>query len=61
VPEDDLDEIEEERPEAVLVNEKKEPGNYEVRFDATGLSAGVYFYRLTPGHYRRSRKMVLVK
>jgi hypothetical protein len=31
---------------AVLVNEERPLGSYEVDFDATGLSSGVYFYRL---------------
>jgi aminopeptidase N len=35
------------RKVATLVNEQKAPGNYEVTFDASGLSSGVYFYRLT--------------
>jgi hypothetical protein len=34
------------REVSVLVNEKKNAGSYEVRFDATGWSSGVYFYRL---------------
>jgi hypothetical protein len=34
------------RKVAVLVNEKKVPGKYEVEFDATRLSSGMYFYRL---------------
>ncbi len=34
------------REVAVLVNEKKAPGAYQVRFDASSLSSGVYFYRL---------------
>ena len=37
------------REVAVLVNEKKEPGSYEVKFDGTGLSSGVYFYRMHAG------------
>ena len=46
---------------AVLVNEKKAPGSYEVRFDGSGLASGVYVYRLTAGNYAESRRMVLVK
>jgi hypothetical protein len=34
------------REVAVLVNEKKGPGNYTVTWDARGLASGVYFYRL---------------
>jgi hypothetical protein len=30
----------------MLVDEKKVPGDYEVKFSAAGLSSGVYFYRL---------------
>ena len=34
------------REVTVLVDEKKEPGSYEVKFDASGLPSGVYLYRL---------------
>ena len=34
------------REVAVLVDEKKEPGSYEVKFDGSRLSSGVYFYRM---------------
>ncbi len=49
------------REVAVLVNEKKAPGNYEVSFDGSGLSSGVYFYRLTAGQFVETRKMILMK
>jgi hypothetical protein len=49
------------REVAVLVNEKKAPGDYEVKFDASALSSGVYFYRLTVGQYAECRRMVLVR
>jgi hypothetical protein len=49
------------REVAVLVNERKAPGTYEVRFDASSLSSGVYFYRLTAGDFVQTRKMVLAK
>ncbi len=31
---------------ATLVNERKNGGSYEVKFDASGLAGGVYLYRL---------------
>jgi hypothetical protein len=49
------------REVAVLVNESKAPGEYEVRFNASELSSGVYFYRLTAGDFVQTRKMVLAK
>jgi hypothetical protein len=49
------------REVAVLVNERKGPGSYEVRFDAVGLPTGMYIYRLTSGSFVQSRKMLLVR
>jgi hypothetical protein len=46
---------------AVLVEESKEPGSYEVKFDGSGLSSGVYFYRLEAGRYAAVRKLMLVR
>jgi hypothetical protein len=45
----------------VLVNEKRQPGSYQVTFDATGLASGVYIYRLMAGSFVQCRTMVLVK
>jgi hypothetical protein len=46
---------------ADLVNEKKAPGTYEVRFDAAGLASGVYLYRLTAGNLVQTRKLILLR
>jgi endonuclease/exonuclease/phosphatase family metal-dependent hydrolase len=49
------------RQVAVLVNERKFPGNYEVALDGSGLSSGVYIYRLSAGLFVQARTMVLIK
>jgi hypothetical protein len=46
---------------ATLVNEEKPSGKYEVKFDATGLPSGVYFYKLQAGTFVKTKKMVLLK
>ncbi|MCZ6702247.1 MAG: T9SS type A sorting domain-containing protein [Ignavibacteria bacterium] len=44
-----------------LVNEFKPAGTYEIVFDASVLSTGVYFYTLYQGSKTQSRKLVLLK
>ena len=46
---------------AELVNEEKSAGSYEVEFDASNLSSGLYIYKLNAGNYFSSRKMILLK
>ncbi|HAX48547.1 MAG TPA: hypothetical protein DCX92_06140 [Bacteroidetes bacterium] len=46
---------------ASLVNEYKPAGSYEVTFDASALSSGVYYYSISSGEFTETRKMVLVK
>ena len=46
---------------AVIVNEQIRAGSYEVIFDASDLSSGMYFYKLTAGKYVNIKKMLLVK
>ncbi len=45
----------------MLVNEEKSPGDYEVNFDGSNLSSGIYLYVLEAGGSTISRKMVLLK
>lgn len=49
------------REVAVLLNEFKQAGNYQVEFNAEGLSSGIYYYRLEAGNYNQTRKMNLLK
>jgi len=44
-----------------LVNEQQGVGKYTLRFDASRLTTGVYFYRLQAGSFTEVRKMLLVK
>ncbi len=46
---------------ATLVNEKLSAGEYEVKFNAVGLPAGVYFYQLRSGSFLQTKKMILLK
>lgn len=44
-----------------LIDENKPAGYHSVNWDANYLASGIYFYRMTAGNFRESRKMVLVK
>jgi hypothetical protein len=46
---------------ATLVNGEKPAGNYEVKFDASHLISGVYFYKLQAGYYLSTKKMILLR
>jgi hypothetical protein len=54
---------------ATLVNEEKQPGEYEVEFNASSLpsrsgsalTSGIYFYQLRAGNFIETKKMVLLK
>lgn len=47
---------------AVLMNEEIMPGEYQVEFDGSKLSSGVYFYRIDIGsNFSSTKKMILIK
>jgi len=46
---------------ATLVNQNMQPGKYNVDFDASGLSSGVYICQISAGTFTSSKKMTLVK
>jgi len=46
---------------AALLNEDKEAGFYDVQFNASNFSTGVYIFRLTAGDFVQTKKMTLMK
>ncbi|MBE2219343.1 MAG: T9SS type A sorting domain-containing protein, partial [Ignavibacteria bacterium] len=46
---------------SLLVNEELKPGSYEISFNASGLSSGVYFCKISAGNFTDVKKMVLLK
>jgi subtilisin-like proprotein convertase family protein len=44
-----------------LVNEFKKAGVYTVELNATNMSSGVYFYKISTGEYNDVKKMMLIK
>ena len=46
---------------ASLVNKKFTPGTYEVSFDASKLSSGIYFYKLITDDFVDTKKMMLIR
>jgi hypothetical protein len=49
------------REVATLVNEEISAGNYEIKFDGSHLSSGVYFYTLQSGSFNETKKLILIK
>ena len=46
---------------ASVVNAELSPGQYEVRWNAAGLSTGMYVYRLQGNNFSATKKFVLAK
>jgi N-acetylneuraminic acid mutarotase len=49
------------REVSVLVNERKDAGVHEVKFDGSNLASGVYFYRLQAGDFVSTKRMLVLK
>jgi photosystem II stability/assembly factor-like uncharacterized protein len=46
---------------ALLENGEHEAGYHEIKFDGSGLSSGVYFYRIEAGSFVETKKLILTK
>jgi len=44
-----------------LVHEEKQVGSYEINFNATNLSSGIYFYKIQAGDFTDTKKLILIK
>jgi len=44
-----------------LVDEEKESGSYSIKFNASNLPSGIYFYTLTTGNFVATKKLILLK
>ena len=49
------------REVVTIINERQQPGYYEVEFNAANLSSGIYFYKLKAGDFLLTKKMILLK
>jgi len=45
----------------VLVNERRDAGVHDVKFDGWNLSSGVYVYRLQAGDFVSAKRMLVLK
>jgi hypothetical protein len=46
---------------AVLINNKMNPGSYKVKFNASNLSSGIYYYKIQAGDFQSVKKMLLLQ
>jgi len=44
-----------------LLNKPMTPGTYEIEFNATNLSSGIYYYKMSAGNYSAAKSMVVIK
>jgi len=49
------------REVATLVNQQQSAGVYDVSFNASNLTSGIYFYKIDAGSFVDVKKMMLIK
>jgi hypothetical protein len=45
----------------VLINKEQPAGEYQVHFDGSNYSSGIYFYKIETPDFTQTKKMILVK
>ena len=46
---------------AALVHKKQAAGDHQVKWDASGFTSGIYYYKIEAGPYQDVKKMILLK
>jgi hypothetical protein len=49
------------REVTTLLDEVVQAGSYRLKFDATGMAGGMYYYRIRSGSFTETRKMLLLR
>ncbi|MBN1996164.1 T9SS type A sorting domain-containing protein [candidate division KSB1 bacterium] len=49
------------RKVTILVHERKNPGEYRVDWNTTGIPSGIYFYNIKAGDFVQTKRLVLLK
>lgn len=44
-----------------LVNQNQKPGSYEIKWNTSNHSSGIYFYRIRAGEFVETKKMILLR
>ena len=45
----------------IILDQVMYPGEYKIRYNASHLASGIYYYRLSTGAYTQIKKMILIK
>ena len=49
------------REVGIVADGFKKAGTHWIKYDASSLPSGIYFYTLTAGNFKETKKMLLVK
>jgi hypothetical protein len=46
---------------ATLINNEMNSGSHKIKFNASNLSSGIYYYKIEAGEFREVKKMILIR